>query len=48
MALGDGSYQFVGSVPCRASGRYGYTLRVLPQNEDLDSPYLPGYVLWGA
>jgi len=47
-ALGDGSYEFSGLIPSRSSGRYGYTLRILPRNEALDGMYLPGYVLWAA
>ena len=47
-ALGDGSYQFVGTVPTRASGRYGFTVRVLPCSAELETPYLPGYILWAA
>ncbi|MFB0546068.1 MAG: glycosyltransferase family 1 protein [Anaerolineae bacterium] len=43
---GDGSYEFVGVIPFRASGRQGYTIRILPQHEDLSNPYVPGLILW--
>ena len=43
---GDGSHVFVGAIPCRTSGRYGYALRVLPHHEDLSNPYEPGLILW--
>jgi len=47
-AMGDGSYRFVGEVSCRTSGRYGYAVRVLPYNEALSTPFVPGYILWAA
>jgi starch phosphorylase len=39
---------FVGSIPARTSGRYGYALRILPHHEDLNSPYEPGLILWAC
>jgi len=47
-AKGDGNYTFMGVIPCRFSGRYGYTLRLLPHHEDLSSPYELGLILWAA
>ena len=43
---GDGSHIFVGAIPARTSGRYGYALRILPHHEDLSNPYEPGLILW--
>jgi len=34
--------------PCTQSGLQGFTVRVLPQNPDLTSPFLPGYVTWAS
>ena len=45
---GDGSHVFVGSIPCRTSGRYGYALRILPHHEDLSNPCEPGLILWAC
>jgi starch phosphorylase len=45
---GEGSYVFAGAIPCHMSGRYGYTLRILPHHEDLGSPFEMGLVLWGV
>jgi glycogen phosphorylase len=28
------------------TGRYGYTIRVLPSHPDLESPYIPGLISW--
>jgi len=43
---GDGGHIFVGAIHARASGRYGYALRILPHHEDLSNPYEPGLILW--
>ncbi|MDY7039781.1 MAG: alpha-glucan family phosphorylase [Chloroflexota bacterium] len=43
---GDSNYTFVGVITCRLSGRYGYTLRLLPHHEHLSDPYEPGLILW--
>jgi hypothetical protein len=33
-------------VPCRESGRYGYTVRVLPHHAGLPTGFLPGLIVW--
>jgi starch phosphorylase len=33
-------------IPCPRSGRFGFTIRVLPSQSDLVTPYLPGLVTW--
>lgn len=47
-AKSDGDYVFVGTVPCSASGLYGYTVRVVPHHEDLTNPFEAGLdlILW--
>jgi len=42
----DGDHLFVASIPLRSSGRYGYTLRVLPAHEDLANAHHMGLILW--
>jgi len=42
-----GSHLYSGAIPCRTSGRHGFSLRVLPHHTDLVSPFLPGLVRWG-
>jgi glycogen phosphorylase len=32
--------------PCCSSGRYGYTVRVLPQQADLKNKFVPGLIAW--
>jgi glycogen phosphorylase len=41
------SWLFKGQIPCRASGHYGYAVRVLPRHPDLRNPFEPGLVIWG-
>ena len=43
---GQGSQFAVSAVPCLRSGRYGYTVRILPQHADLVTPFMPGYIVW--
>ena len=38
---------FTGSVPCRASGQFGFTVRVLPRHPNLPHSFEPGLVTWG-
>jgi len=42
----EGEYSFAGSVACKASGRQGIAVRLLPRNPDLVNPYEPGLILW--
>jgi starch phosphorylase len=42
-----GAWQFTGTIPCRSSGQYGYSVRVLPHHADLASSFEPGLVCWG-
>ncbi len=37
---------FEGKVTTEESGRYGYSVRVLPKHEDLGNPYAMNLVLW--
>jgi starch phosphorylase len=44
----DGAtWTFRGVIPCRASGQYGFTVRVLPKHPDLANLFEPGVVVWG-
>jgi starch phosphorylase len=38
---------FTGEVPCRASGQFGFSVRVLPKHTDLPHLFEPGLVTWG-
>jgi starch phosphorylase len=43
---GDEGHLFVGTVECEATGRLGYTVRLLPSHRDLASPFDVGSILW--
>ena len=42
----DGEHWFTGSMSCRASGRQGLAVRVLPRHVDMVNPYELGLILW--
>jgi starch phosphorylase len=42
----DGEHWFSGLVSCKASGRRGVAVRVLPRHTDLINPYELGLILW--
>jgi glycogen phosphorylase len=43
---GNNLYRFSGSILCRTSGRYGYTVRVLPKHENLTHAHETGLIVW--
>ena len=42
----DGTYRYEGSFDCTSSGRYGFTVRVLPSHPQLNSPVEMGRIAW--
>jgi len=42
----DNVCTFIGTISCRYSGLYGYTVRILPQNQYLAHPHETGLILW--
>jgi glycogen phosphorylase len=44
---GAGLIEYHGKVPCRSSGQFGFSVRVLPKHADLPHPFEPGLVTWG-
>jgi starch phosphorylase len=45
---GSGVYTYATLLQCRASGLYGYTVRVLPAHPDLHNPLTLGLVQWAG
>ena len=43
---GEGMQRFVGEFDCTSPGRYGFTVRVLPSNPDLEWPSDIGLATW--
>jgi starch phosphorylase len=37
---------FRAEIPCRVTGRYGYTARILPRHPDLVNPFTPLLLTW--
>jgi starch phosphorylase len=44
--MGQGVHVFTGRIDCRASGRHGFAVRVLPGNPDMATPFEPGLIAW--
>src|SRR5260221_9145949 len=42
----DGNYKFTARISYIATGQHGVSVRVLPHNEDLPSPYQRGLIRW--
>jgi hypothetical protein len=43
----DGSHDYTITVPCDSSGRFAFTVRVVPAGDDWKAAS-PGYVTWAA
>ena len=43
---GNNIYTFQGTIRCEYSGLYGFTVRVVPRNENLVNQYETGLILW--
>ncbi len=46
--LSSNRYVFAVDLPCKMSGRLSYTVRVLPAESDLATPFEPGLISWAA
>ncbi|MDZ7264056.1 MAG: alpha-glucan family phosphorylase [candidate division KSB1 bacterium] len=44
----DNIHSFSGKISCQSSGLYGYTVRVIPQNELLSTPHETGLIFWAG
>ena len=42
----DNAQEFKGSVICRKTGRFGFTVRVTPSHDRLENPFVMGLVCW--
>ncbi len=45
-SLGEGRHEFTGRVTASKSGRFGFSVRVLPKHNMLDQPLVPGLITW--
>jgi starch phosphorylase len=44
----DGTVTYAGSFMAAEAGQYGFTIRVLPRNEDLSGPFEPCLIIWAV
>jgi glycogen phosphorylase len=42
----EGLYKFRGRIPCRETGRFGYTIRITPSKTKLENRFAMGLVIW--
>jgi starch phosphorylase len=43
---GNGNQHYVGFVPCGQTGKFGFTIRIMPSSKQLETPYTTGLVVW--
>jgi starch phosphorylase len=43
---GKGNYHFEGQIPCSQTGKYGFTVRIMPTHRKMETPYSTGLVIW--
>ena len=44
---GNKTFLYTGKIACKASGYYGYCVRVLPRHASLPNPFEPALLTWG-
>jgi starch phosphorylase len=44
--IDHGIHLFKGFIDCRGTGRFGYTVRILPSKKRLENPFVMGLVAW--
>jgi starch phosphorylase len=45
---GNGNYHYTGFIPCSQTGKFGFTIRIMPSSQKLETPYTTGLVVWAA
>jgi len=43
---GNGNHHFEGEIPCSRTGKYGFTIRIMPSRRKMETPYTTGLVVW--
>ena len=43
---GNGNHHFEGEIPCLRTGKYGFTIRIMPSRQKMETPYTTGLVIW--
>ena len=42
----NGNHRFEAEIPCSQTGKYGFTIRIMPSREKMETPYTTGLVIW--
>jgi len=42
----NGGYHYEGKIPCTETGKYGFTIRIMPTRSQMETPYSTGLVIW--
>jgi starch phosphorylase len=45
---GNGNYHYAGFIPCSRTGKFGFTIRIMPSSQKLETPYTTGLVVWAV
>jgi len=43
---GNGNHRFEGEIPCFRTGKFGFTIRIMPTRRKMETPYSTGLVIW--
>jgi starch phosphorylase len=43
---GNGNHRFEGEIPCFRTGKFGFTIRIMPTRQKMETPYSTGLVIW--
>jgi len=43
----NGTYRYVGKIPCRNTGRHGFAVRILPNHPHIEDKHSVGLIRWG-
>ena len=46
VSFDKGVHVFKGDVECSGTGRFGYTVRIMPSKRRLENPFVMGLVAW--
>ncbi len=46
--LGDGRHRYTGEIVAQQSGRRGLAVRIIPSDDRLHTPFIPGLITWDA
>ena len=48
LSFDDGIHTFQGDIECSGTGRFGFTVRIMPSKKRLENPFIMGLVAWAG